>query len=123
MTSGNQMKIVWANADHTALIVTGDGADKSITPDNTLWVFYSSQEGIEEYYVDPAISAAELSTSVKTKRNQLLSASDWTQTADAPVDKQAWALYRQALRDIPEQSGFPENVVWPTSPDNTEAAQ
>ena len=34
-------------------------------------------------------------------RDRLLAASDWTQTADAPVDKQAWADYRQALRDFP----------------------
>ena len=34
-------------------------------------------------------------------RNRLLAASDWTQAADAPVDSQAWAVYRQALRDFP----------------------
>lgn len=34
-------------------------------------------------------------------RDSLLAASDWTQTADAPVDQQAWATYRQALRDAP----------------------
>jgi hypothetical protein len=34
-------------------------------------------------------------------RDRLLAASDWTQVADAPVDRQAWADYRQALRDFP----------------------
>ena len=47
-------------------------------------------------------------------RNRLLSQSDWTQASDSPVDKTAWAAYRQALRDIPEQSGFPDNIDWPT---------
>lgn len=36
--------------------------------------------------------------------------------ADAPVDQAAWAVYRQALRDVPQQEGFPENIVWPESP-------
>ena len=39
--------------------------------------------------------------SMRRQRDLLLAASDWTQTADAPVDKQAWATYRQALRDFP----------------------
>jgi hypothetical protein len=34
-------------------------------------------------------------------RNDLLAQSDWTQVADAPVNRQAWATYRQALRDFP----------------------
>jgi len=54
--------------------------------------------------------------SVRSRRNTLLADSDWTQLADAPVDKAAWAAYRQALREVPEQQGFPSNVVWPTAP-------
>ena len=49
----------------------------------------------------------------RSKRNTLLAASDWTQVADAPVDQAAWATYRQALRDITAQAGFPENINWP----------
>ena len=49
-------------------------------------------------------------------RNDLLVKSDWTQVADAPVDQAAWATYRQALRDITTQEGFPETVVWPVAP-------
>jgi len=59
---------------------------------------------------------AELTAQVRTERNSLLAASDWTQVADAPVDQAAWAAYRQALREVPEQTGFPENVIWPTKP-------
>ena len=46
----------------------------------------------------------------------MLSDCDWTQLADAPVNKEAWATYRQALRDITTQEGFPFNVVFPEQP-------
>lgn len=62
-------------------------------------------------------SEAEVKKSgVREERDSLLDSSDWTQIADAPVDQAAWATYRQALRDITDQSGFPENVSWPTKP-------
>lgn len=60
-----------------------------------------------------AIAAAE----IRAERDRLLDASDWTQAADAPVDQAAWATYRQALRDVPQQAGFPQNVTWPTEPE------
>jgi hypothetical protein len=53
---------------------------------------------------------------IRAERNQKLSDSDWTQVADAPVNKQAWAEYRQALREIPDQAGFPWSVEWPKQP-------
>lgn len=53
---------------------------------------------------------------VRLLRNAQLSASDWTQVADAPVDKAAWVAYRQALRDITAQAGFPWTIDWPTQP-------
>jgi len=53
---------------------------------------------------------------VRDQRNKLLSQSDWTQVADAPVDKSVWATYRQTLRDITAQSGFPWTITWPESP-------
>ena len=53
---------------------------------------------------------------IRAERDYLLAASDWTQVADAPVDRSAWATYRQALREVPEQAGFPENVAWPQTP-------
>ena len=53
---------------------------------------------------------------VRTDRNQRLSACDWTQLPDAPVDAAAWATYRQSLRDVTKQPGFPWSVEWPTPP-------
>jgi hypothetical protein len=54
---------------------------------------------------------------VRAERNTKLFESDWTQVADAPVDKAAWAAYRQDLRDITAQAGFPWNINWPTQPE------
>jgi len=65
---------------------------------------------------DPAELLATLAIEARTKRNALLTASDWTQVADAPVDQTAWATYRQALRDITDQVGFPEVIDWPAKP-------
>lgn len=55
---------------------------------------------------------------VRAQRNELLSSSDWTQMPDVPLtpeQKQAWAVYRQVLRDFPSTCD-PENPVWPTPP-------
>ncbi len=60
-----------------------------------------------------AAKDAEQAKSVRETRNQKLKDTDWTQVADAPVDKAAWAAYRQELRDITAQAGFPWNVPWP----------
>lgn len=67
-------------------------------------------------FVTPSPNEEFLANLVRAKRNALLSESDWTQLADAPVDRAAWASYRQALRDIPSQAGFPLDVVWPEKP-------
>jgi hypothetical protein len=53
---------------------------------------------------------------VRADRNARLAACDWTQLADAPVSSLDWANYRQALRDITAQAGFPWSVEWPTQP-------
>jgi len=53
---------------------------------------------------------------VRSQRNRKLSDSDWTQVADAPVDQAAWAAYRQELRNVPDQDGFPWAVKWPQKP-------
>jgi hypothetical protein len=59
---------------------------------------------------------AEQAKSVRSSRTEKLKDSDWTQIADSTADKAAWATYRQALRDITSQSGFPWEVTWPDAP-------
>ena len=54
--------------------------------------------------------------STVTDRNQRLSDCDWTQLADAPVDRKSWAIYRKALRDLTKQDGFPWDINWPEQP-------
>lgn len=67
--------------------------------------------------IDPQqFNATRIAAGVISARNASLAASDWTQLADSPLSteqKAAWAAYRQQLRDIPSQSGFPDNVIWP----------
>lgn len=63
------------------------------------------------------IERQELAAEIeRNNRNEKLSQSDWTQVIDAPVDQEAWAVYRQGLRDIPSQAGFPNEITWPTEP-------
>ena len=54
---------------------------------------------------------------LRWRRDGLLFGSDWTQVPDAPVDREAWATYRQALRDLPANTTDPANPVWPTPPE------
>lgn len=52
---------------------------------------------------------------VREARDLLIAATDWTQLSDVPqAIKDKWAPYRKALRDVPQQAGFPFSVVWPT---------
>jgi hypothetical protein len=60
---------------------------------------------------------------IRKERDVKLTSCDWTQVIDAPVDQEAWAVYRQALRDIPDQEGFPNEVAWPTDPVAEEPVQ
>lgn len=67
----------------------------------------------------PAVRDAAAWDRVRAERDRLLSESDWTQVADAPLtasEKQAWADYRQALRDVPQTQEDPHSIVWPDAP-------
>jgi hypothetical protein len=64
-----------------------------------------------------AAKDAEQAKAMREQRSTKLADCDWTQVADSPVDKAVWATYRQALRDITIQSGFPWTITWPTQPE------
>lgn len=50
-------------------------------------------------------------------RAALLSATDWTQLADIPVEtREKWGAYRQELRNVPQQKGYPKKIKWPEAP-------
>ena len=60
---------------------------------------------------------AEQGVSVRATRDTKLAESDWTQARDVTLANDAdWATYRQALRDVPTQEGFPWSVTWPEQP-------
>ena len=66
---------------------------------------------------DPAYSQKK--NEVIQRRNNLLNDSDYLLMTDYPISdekKQEIKVYRQALRDIPQQDGFPDNIVWPDKP-------
>jgi hypothetical protein len=63
-----------------------------------------------------AMKDAEQAKSVRQQRDAKLAECDWTQLADAPVDKAVWATYRQTLRDVPTQEGFPWTITWTDAP-------
>lgn len=68
-------------------------------------------------WVEPDGYLGILENEVRAERKRRLSATDWTQLPDVPLaTKKQWAMYRQALRDLPEQFGFPTEVVWPETP-------
>ena len=69
----------------------------------------------------PQISLEEIKTYLSTKarrtRDTLLTECDWTQILDQPEStKLKWQPYRQELRDITAQEGFPDNIIWPIKP-------
>lgn len=65
-----------------------------------------------------AATDATQAAAVRSTRNVRLKDSDWSQGKDIPdVVSSAWATYRQALRDVPQQDGFPWDVTWPTQPE------
>lgn len=75
-----------------------------------------AQTAAEQETAYKAMKDAEQAKAVRQTRTEKLKDSDWTQIADSTADKTAWATYRQALRDITAQSGFPWTVTWPDAP-------
>lgn len=91
--------------------------------DHARWVLPYLVEPMTAEEAEAEIAA--LAATVRAQRDYLLATSDWTQSADAPVDRPLWAAYRQALRVLPEQAGFPIDCSWPeppvtSGPDHTE---
>jgi hypothetical protein len=71
---------------------------------------------VEQEAAYKAAKDATQAASVRQERSDKLADCDWTQVDDSPVDKAVWATYRQALRDITDQAGFPWTITWPDAP-------
>lgn len=96
--------------DSTQYIDNGQIVNMTPKPDGAAYFDYETKNWVQDIPAQEAL--------VKNQRNILLSESDWTQLPDVPLEtKQAWATYRQALRDITSQEGYPFNVIWPTKPE------
>ena len=111
MTENSVMPVVqWK--DHDALTEKIEECAPYIEGDSvyTVQVVPMTEQEIES-------ATARLAAQVRGQRARLLFESDWTQLTDAPVNSAAWATYRQALRNVPEQAGFPTNVEWPVAPE------
>lgn len=77
-----------------------------------------------EYTIETIEDVSMTAEEARAERDKLLAETDWTQVLDAPIDattREAYRTYRQALRDIPEQEGFPETITWPELPSVTKA--
>ena len=86
-----------------------DGLEKVVQDNLPVWLAYARAEETDA-----------LSAEVRSKRDKLLANTDWTQVDDAPIsaeDKESMRQYRQKLRDITAQSGFPSAVEWPEKPE------
>jgi hypothetical protein len=103
--SENEMKVV---AEGTPALVDGVWTQT--------WV-QSDKYTAEEFAAYNAKKDVDKRQEERNVRTSLLNKCDWTQLADAPVDKAAWAVYRQALRDVTSQEGFPWTITWPTQPE------
>ena len=87
-----------------------------------LFAEIEAKGGVAPYEPPSPPTDEQLASEARTKRNQLLADSDWTQLPDARnamgADKAAeWDAYRQALRDITAQAGFPREIEWPIKPE------
>jgi len=94
--------------------ITQDIAEGTPFLENGVWtqVWNVTQASSEEI----AQRNASQASNIRKQRDAKLAKCDWTQVADASVDKAAWATYRQALRDLPKETGFPWTMTWPTDP-------
>ena len=78
-----------------------------------------------EYTIETIGYGSMTAEEARAERDKLLAETDWTQVLDAPIDaetREAYRAYRQALRDIPDQEGFPGTITWPELPTITKAS-
>jgi hypothetical protein len=96
---------------------TCDSNDKGALFD-TAALFEEMKPHAAPYIPPPPPTDEELAEAARAQRDALLAASDWTQLPDVPeATREVWAIYRQALRDVPQQEGFPREIVWPVKPE------
>lgn len=107
------VEIIRNGMAQTILYDVVDGEAKNTLSQELLdWL----NEGNEIKSFDTAVLVDEAWATLRSHRNSALAESDWTQMPDAPVDKDAWAKYRQSLRDLTEGLDDPLQAIWPPRP-------
>lgn len=126
----NVTNLQWANEEQTVLNCVVDFENVGPSPfsavadgdyAHTHEIFARCVAGefgpISAYQPPAPPSTEELAAAARLRRDDLLKQSDWTQLPDVPqATKDTWAAYRQALRDVPSQAGFPTDIQWPVQP-------
>jgi len=97
-TVGDGQKLVRAG---TPTLVSGD------------WVL--AHEAVDLTAEEVVEATAVVAANVREARNRLLSGTDWTGASDLTMSSD-YTTYRQALRDVPAQAGFPNTITWPEAP-------
>jgi hypothetical protein len=90
----------------------------NLTTGEIVQVPYTPQEQAQYDLNQAAWDAGALNRQadgVRAERNARIAECDWRVLPDV-LNGEAWRVYRQALRDVPEQAGFPADVVWPVAP-------
>ena len=123
---------VWANAEQTIIDVevnfkhlpeefvpfsTSQDADTEYGKQIFADALAGEYGSIGAYVAPPPPTVEQLAINVRAERDVLLMTTDWTQLPDVPqATKDLYAAYRQELRDITLQAGFPTDVIWPEMP-------
>ena len=94
--------------------------EQNVTTGQTTIIQFTTKEEVEyQAKIFEYAAGADLRKAIEIRsiRNEKLKDSDWSQCVDIPQTiKDEYAVYRQTLRDLPSQSGFPNSIVWPTQP-------
>ena len=99
---------IYSYDEYILAMTDRSGLEKIVQDNMEVWLAYAKAQ-----------EAEQLAADVRTQRDKLLYDTDWTQVDDAPisdVDRESMRQYRQALRDITSQDGFPYNVKFPEKP-------
>lgn len=130
LTGDSIRSMVWTgfSADTTAEQIIAAGYIAVTDPvntqtDNTTLVVNKNQAGeysatwMDNAELQQAQDTNLAATVARATRNKLLQETDWTQAKDIPDNiSSVWTTYRQALRDITSQEGFPNTINWPQKP-------
>ena len=111
---------VWCN-ENNAYVKELASVTKDVTEKNEIGEEVTQTKTLRRFQIlpVPAPTTEELAAQARSQRDALIDATDYLMATDYPLTdekRQELTVYRQALRDVPEQSGFPTEIVWPTKP-------